>query len=195
MEVRFNKENHTYEDDLGPLVAVSSVTKSLSAFAFGSIDPDVLRNAANRGTAVHSLCELWDNGELDMDKVDPELMPYLEAWINFVEQTNFKVIQMEQIVSDRNLRFAGRLDRTGSIGSSKYVLDIKTGTVPTPAWGVQIAAYKSCLEGGRLYNCVALQLKKDGSYRLHAYPDYQGDIACFRALLTLRNWKLNRGVE
>ena len=193
MEVRFNKENHSYEDDDGPLVAVSTVTKKLHSFE--GIDSGVLQNAANRGTAVHSLCELWDNGELDMSKVDPELLPYLEGWINFTEQTNFKVIQMEQIVADRNLRFAGRLDRTGSIGSSKYVLDIKTGTNPTPAWGVQIAAYKSCLEGGRLYNCVALQLKKDGSYRLHAYPDYQGDIACFRALLTLRNWKLNRGVE
>ena len=82
---------------------------------------------AERGTAVHNLTELWDIGLYFPELADDELMTYMMAYEDFHDQHEVEVIQLEQIVFNRELMYAGRLDRIWLIDGEKHLTDIKTG--------------------------------------------------------------------
>jgi len=82
---------------------------------------------AERGTAVHILTELWDTGAYMPELADDELMPYMMAYEDFHDQHDVEVIQLEQIVFNKELMYAGRLDRLWRIDGAEHLTDIKTG--------------------------------------------------------------------
>jgi hypothetical protein len=82
---------------------------------------------AERGTAVHNLTELWDTGLYFPELVDDELMTYMMAYEDFHDQHDVEIIQLEQIVFNRELMYAGRLDRIWLIDGAEHLTDIKTG--------------------------------------------------------------------
>jgi hypothetical protein len=189
-KVVFEESSHTYRDADGPLHSVSKICASLGD-EFKYVKKDVLEYAATRGTHVHSACELFDKGTLDFDSLDEVIKPYVEGYINFIEQSNFEVLYVEKQIVDHVRRFAGRLDRVGKVGNQWYVLDIKTAGSLSPTVGLQLAAYQSCLSPIP-YKRVALHLKKDGTYRLVEYPD-PNDLAVFYAALLVYKWKESYG--
>lgn len=188
--VILREEDHRYFDSVDGGDEYVSVTKVIYPLVnFENINKEVLDNAAQRGTAVHAICDQFDKGELDMSRVDKELIPYLGAWVNFVEQSGIKFTALEKIVFNKKKMFAGRLDRVGSIGHKKYVIDIKTGKEKQHYWGVQLAAYRSCLESWRMVESIVVQLKDDETYRVISYPDYCIDLLCFYSCLDIYRWK------
>ncbi len=82
---------------------------------------------AERGTAVHTLTELWDTGLYMPELADDQLMPYMMAYEDFHDQHDIEVIQLEQIVFNKELMYAGRLDRLWRIDGAEHLTDIKTG--------------------------------------------------------------------
>jgi hypothetical protein len=82
---------------------------------------------AERGTAVHTLTELWDTGLYLPDLADAELTTYMMAYEDFHDQHDVEVVEMEQIVFNQNLLYAGRLDRIWKIDGKLHLTDIKTG--------------------------------------------------------------------
>jgi hypothetical protein len=82
---------------------------------------------AERGTAVHNLTELWDTGLYFQELADDELMTYMMAYEDFHDQHDVEVIQLEQIVFNPTLMYAGRLDRLWRIDGAEHLTDIKTG--------------------------------------------------------------------
>ena len=82
---------------------------------------------AERGTAVHNLTELWDTGLYFPELADDELTTYMMAYEDFHDQHEVEVIQLEQIVFNRELMYAGRLDRIWLIDGAEHLTDIKTG--------------------------------------------------------------------
>jgi len=82
---------------------------------------------AERGTAVHTLTELWDTGLYMPELADDQLMPYMMAYEDFHDQHDVEVIQLEQIVFNPTLMYAGRLDRLWMIDGDEHLTDIKTG--------------------------------------------------------------------
>ena len=82
---------------------------------------------AERGTAVHSLTELWDTGAYMQELADDELMTYMMAYEDFHDQHDVEVLQLEQIVFNPTLMYAGRLDRLWRIDGAEHLTDIKTG--------------------------------------------------------------------
>ncbi len=82
---------------------------------------------AERGTAVHTLTELWDTGMYFPELADDELATYMMAYEDFHDQHDVEVIQLEQIVFNKELMYAGRLDRIWLIDGEKHLTDIKTG--------------------------------------------------------------------
>ena len=82
---------------------------------------------AERGTAVHTLTELWDTGLYMPELADDQLMPYMMAYEDFHDQHDVEVIQLEQIVFNKELMYAGRLDRLWRIDGAEHLTDIKTG--------------------------------------------------------------------
>jgi hypothetical protein len=117
--------------------------------------------------------------------VDPEIMGYVEAWINFLIGSEFVPSSIEQIVFHEQLQYAGRLDRIGSMYQDKtpWVIDIKTG--PCKPWhGVQLAAYAACLD--QPHRRAVVQLLPNGIYKVHEFKD-RNDWKLFQACLSVWN--------
>ena len=102
---------------------------------------------AERGTAVHTLTELWDTGAYMPELADDELMPYMMAYEDFHDQHDVEVIQLEQIVFNKELLYAGRLDRLWRIDGAEHLTDIKTGSKYKQHL-FQLVAYAMAIDAG-----------------------------------------------
>lgn len=164
--LQFNEELHQYS--LGGVI-LPSVTQVLCAVNL--IDARFYDDlSAWRGSVVHRICELDDQGELDEEDVDPRVAGYLDAWRKFKQAMQFKPDLIEHRVINEQLSYAGTLDRTGIInGGQKVIIDIKSGA-PAPATGLQLTGYALCLPDPRTYQRYSVQVTVDGAYKMKQYP-------------------------
>lgn len=194
-DLSFNPENHEYR--LNRFV-VPSVTQALSILNnFDGIPKDTLEYARDRGIAVHAATALYDRDNLDEESLSPVLRPYLDAWIRFNDETKFQCDYLEQRVCSEKYRYAGTLDRAGTIkqplGVEKVLLDVKATAVISEVTGPQLAGYdqagKETFEDWpKKISRYTVQLRDDGTYRLHQHED-KADIQVFLAALTLYNFR------
>ncbi len=177
-------------------VEVPGVTSILSPLQdFSAVPREVLDAASAFGTAVHKACELDDLQQLDEESLDDALAPYLAGWRRFCRDYEADWIGIEQQVYHAQLRYAGTLDRRGSLLLDprrdfrvRAIVDIKSSVELYPAVGPQLAAYhRAADEGNALTKRLAVQLKPDGRY-VAKWHDDPTDFAVFCSLLTLRNW-------
>lgn len=183
----FCPEHHRYWFGGHRVPSVTTILKPLDNF--DGVPTDVLEAARARGTAVHAATQYDDEGELDMDTVDPLIRPYLEAWRLFRYQTSFEPIANEGRVYHAQHRYAGTFDVVGRFGAGKLVLiDKKSGeSVPLSA-GPQTAAYAEAWGGERIAKRYVVQLRADGQYSLIPYTSTD-DLQCFLAHLSIYRWK------
>jgi len=186
--IEFDAKKHEY--CVGGVV-MPSVTQILQAEGFINYDgiPEAIREfAMARGTAVHEACEYWDQDDLNIDDLDEELEGYLEAWKSFKKDRRFSPTEIEKPVYQEDYRYAGKLDRLGTLDGDKAVVDIKTGKVQK--WtGLQLAAYEYAETGffGKLRR-IAVELRSDGTYQPTEFED-DGDHGVFLSAVTLYHWK------
>lgn len=188
--LRFDEATHTYWLGDAKVPSVTSILKPMTDL--DGIPPAILAYAADRGTAVHFGCELYDTDNLDWDSLDTELVPYIEAWAEFRAVTGFKPQLIESRVFHPGLFYAGTLDRTGVVEGELAILDIKTSKTMYPTVGMQLAAYAEALhasnpESQKHTARYAVQLKDDGTWKLHPYTD-KADWPTFVALKTIVGW-------
>ena len=186
--VTFDAESHTYRDGGRRVTSVTQAISKAGLMEHYSCDPYYLE----RGTAVHLACELWDKGTLNEDALDPALVPYLEGWKLFTAETGavWDLTGIEQRVFSSSHRYAGTLDRIGTVNNRRALVDIKSG-VPQPWTALQLAAYSHAI--GEICERMAVHLPGDGKYKIHSYriEDYGRDFRVFAAALTVANWKGN----
>jgi hypothetical protein len=195
----FDEASHTYRKGG---VLVPSVTQILAPlFDFSSVPAGVLAHASARGTAIHMACELFDQDDLDWSSVSDEILPYVEAYVEFRMATGFKPTHSEHRVFHQGLLYAGTLDLAGPVDGERSIIDIKSCTVLSPAVGIQLAAYAEALsleepEQPKYTGRYALQLKKDGRFVFERYTD-KTDWPTFIALKTVTSWanKHKQGVH
>lgn len=181
----FDAEKHEYRVDGQVVPSVTQILRPLMDFSF--VRPDVLQAAADFGTAVHRACELDDLGDLDMEKLDPALAPYLVGWRMFCAEHACKWEAIEQQILHGSMRYAGTLDRAGLVKDKRAVVDIKSGTSLTPTVGPQLAAYARAYDPqGALLDRLAVRLYP-GGYELKAYTD-PSDWPTFASLVTIRQF-------
>lgn len=180
----FDEATHTYRYNGVVVPGVTTILSPLSDFRF--VKPEVLRAAADFGTAVHLACELDDKGELDEDALDPSLVPYLAGWRKFSADHDVQWDLIEHQVHHKTLGYAGTLDRLGRVKGLATVLDIKSSAQLYPSVGPQLAAYQQASEKPSVQR-MAVQLKADGTYTAKTYTD-PSDWPVFASLLTLRTW-------
>lgn len=188
-ELEFDPEGHVYRHEGRIVPSVTGIIAGL--YDFRHVDPDTLSAAAEFGTAVHRLCELYDIDNLDMRSVSPALLPYLASWQRFLTETKAEVLEVEKRYHHKLLGYAGTLDRLLLINGRKVLVDIKTVSRLSPAVGVQLAGYEQLLSENTLHGPVrraAVQLKDDGSYLYMQYLD-PADWPVFVSLLTLSTWR------
>ena len=191
--IHLDQLTHTYTTEAGTRVpGVTSVIEPLERYA--GVDPAVLEWASERGRAVHLACDLLDEGDLDERSLDPEIVPYVEAYCCFLEEARPSWSAIEHVVHSERYGYAGRLDRVGTLaclrGSPRVVCDIKTVAALSPVTGLQLAAYAEALRTDQRTKTLrrfALQLRHDGAYRLKEYTE-RSDLSVFLAQLTVAGW-------
>lgn len=192
--VDFDGAKHLYSTKDGrPLPSVSRVLQPLTQSVYGPIDREVLARAAEFGTAVHACTEFWHEGSLDESSVDPEWVPYLDAYRKWVKDVQPSIEGIELRLGCH--RYAGTLDRVCKIGADYWVVDLKTTSAIHPHVGVQLAAYVALAKlrwPGRQFRRAALQLRGDGTYRFQEFKDFS-DETCFNALLGIYYWGKRHG--
>lgn len=188
---RFDEERHLYTLDG---VALDSVTQILDTLGF--IDKTFYTTwGRDRGSYVHQAAHLYDRGELDEEALDPQLVPFLEAWKKFLKDSCFRVLDSEIPTYHPLLLYAGTPDKVGffDVAPAKDILsviDIKTGR-PEPWAAIQTAAYAELVKNNFKIikvNRYVVELRDDATYKLTEYKDRQ-DAAIWLAAVAVHNWK------
>lgn len=191
----FDEERHAYTLDGQPVPGVTSILKSVSAGAYAGVDPEVMARASALGTAVHKVIELDVRGVLDEDALDPQLVPYLAQWREFLQQSGFQPLVSEHRVASRRYGFAGTLDLLGWLNDKLALIDAKRVVRVMPATGPQTAGYELALREwspeligqDQPLDRFALQLVPNGRWRLHPLKD-RTDSRTFLAALTVHQF-------
>ena len=183
-QIRFIEDDHTYWDGDRRIHSVTEIMQ-----AGGIIDTAwYTEEARQRGTQVHKAIHLLTENDLDHSILDPELMPFVEAFNDFQLATGFQKLLSEQTVYSESQDYAGRFDLYGSLNGWKVLIDIKTEHAP-PWIGIQIASYAQAMKemGFRVDKTFGLELKKNGRFRLWQHNDPVSLGKFLTALEGLRN--------
>jgi hypothetical protein len=157
-----------------------SVTETLQLSGwvdFSGIAPEVLLNAADRGTWTHGATALVDEGDFDWEQVpcdrwgkpQPSWISYVRAYERFRSEHDLSITLREAVVKNEALQIVGALDIDCVMDGAPSVIEIKTPAEVKPSWPLQLAAYALCLDGPR--RKYALRLRRDGTYRLDEFRD------------------------
>jgi len=197
----FEPESHTYRVDGRVLPSVTQVLKPVG-FDYDTVPFHILNHAAQRGTAVHLATEFYDDGDLDEESIDPEILPYVNAWRLFREESGFVVDRSEVRLYSKRHGYAGTVDAIGFIRGRRIMVEKKTTAQLHPSTAIQVSAYyraynDSVPSAWRVRSACSVWLRRDGTYRFDAY-DPLDHWAAFLALLnpddpqsgpTLEAWK------
>ena len=182
-ELIFTPETHNYTVDGRPLV---SVTQCLCYS--GVVDTTWYNDwGRERGSAVHKAIEYHNDGDLDYDSLDPNIVGYFDAYLKFKEQKRWFPSESELHVYDSVRGFAGTLDALGIMKNLVTIVDFKTGPL-TRAVGLQLSGYAIALKatwGTVARQLVGIQLKIDGTYKIKSYP-FEPKV--FLATLEVSRW-------
>jgi len=194
--IEFDAFTHTYKVDG---LVVPSVTQVLAILEdWSRVNREALTAAGEFGTHVHIACDLDNKGILNEGELDPELLPYLNGWRRFLDESGAHVITGELRVASRSHRYAGTLDALIEWRGAICVVDIKTGATVTQIAGPQLAAYEVAYNellatatavkpepGHRARKRFVVQLAAD-SYRVHEMKNrtdwtvFQSALNCWR---------------
>lgn len=176
----FDAASHTYRWNGVIVPSVTQCLKTAGVIDYSMIPQDILQRAAIRGTAVHKACELWDLDTLDESTLDAEIGGYLEGWKAFIRDTGWSNARIEHRVYQPQHKYAGTFDRTGLLQGGLVCLDIKTGIL-LDGHRNQLAAYTMTQPMPRRYRRIALQLTKEGRYKIAEFKigDLMGDFNKF----------------
>lgn len=183
MSLTFDAEHHRYCLNGKFVPSVTGILKAVKL-----IDTQWMNDFGRfRGSVVHRCCELWDKGTLKESTVDPQALPYLDAWREFCAKTKFKPRTVE-VPRYHNLGYAGTEDAE----NEEFDIDRKTGSLQ-PWHALQLAAYSQFHPRPHTRRRIAVQLTSAGKY---IAKELKGttDWAVFQSCLNLYNWKGTNGI-
>lgn len=174
MNFEFDRIAHAYTLDGRRVPSVTEVLKLLQNF--DAIPWAVLEKARKRGERVHQCINAYNRGAFAAVDFPEDVACYLDGWEAFLEESGATVIQSEQPVYHKALRYAGTPDCVLSWKDDRRLLlpDIKATWDVPPTVGAQTAAYAEAykqMHGPSLKverGCV--HLTKDG-YKFHPRTD------------------------
>lgn len=154
----FQAEGHVYKFKG---VVVPSVTQVLEPLQhLQGIPWAVLEEARERGTHVHEACHLLNQDDLDEAALDARLARYVASYKRFLCETGFVITASECRVFHEQMRYAGTADFFGTFRNTTWVVDIKSGVIPSTV-GAQTAAYQQAASD-RPRRRACLQLSEEG---------------------------------
>lgn len=195
----FNADDHTYRLDGQNVPGVTTALKPISTADYAFVDPEVMERKALFGTAVHKLIELDCLGELDVEDLDEDLVPYYGAWREFLAASGFQVLLSESKLGSRRYRYAGQLDLFGQLNGFRAMIDAKCVVTVMPSTGPQTMAYTNLVRESRpdllpaaapcqryaLQLRPALHLGDNARWQLVPFKEDAADWRLFLAALTV----------
>lgn len=179
--VNFTPETHEYRTASGVLVpSVTQILNRAGLCDFSFVEEEIRQRAMERGTSVHWLLQLEDEGALNYRQVPLRLRPYRKAYLDWKMASGFRPELIEQQFIS-HFGYAGTLDRFGGFPKtaqyplgSLAVVDFKTGESVQDWVRYQLAAYvmrssDSTFTAHRIRR-IALALRKDGTYQVKEFP-------------------------
>jgi hypothetical protein len=193
---QFVPEEHAYIQDGVRIISVTQILNAVGLVDYSHIPESVLDHKAEIGTAAHAAAHYFDEGDLNWSTVDPEVAPYVQAWIKFREETQFipRLIEQRGIAKLRGMSYGYTLDREGVLNGRDTLLEIKCTAGVEISWGPQMAAYELALrsQDGKARQRIAVHLQKDGTYVLVPLNDI-ADYKVFEWALGIESWKRLKG--
>lgn len=180
-----------------------STTQILDGVGLVNLDDipgDTLERKRQIGDSVHVATHFLDQDDLNWDTVEPECVGYVLAWENAKEQCGIEILGIEQggISAMNGMEFGYTRDRIARVRGIKYrcVVEIKCAYKEEKAWRYQLASYIQTVEKEKdeYIARIAVQLKKNGSFKLYPYENPR-DVDVFRAALYLTHVKINDGMK
>lgn len=197
--LQFDPVQHRYTLDGKELISVTTALREA-----GLIDDRFWTEEARlRGEYLHAAIALHNEGDLDINALDPKLVPYFTGYERFLNETRVVVEHFEQRIFDEALGYAGTLDlivgwlsEDGERIVRRGLIDVKTGGVP-PSVGPQTAAYLRRVRpwfppATTIYR-FALHLPGDHTYRLIPLTSVQ-DEHDFLAALRVAQFRRRHGI-
>lgn len=128
-------------------LSVPRVTEVLGMFSsYNNVPPDVLENAATRGSKVHGLCALLAQ-DLWMPPCTEELQLYVDSFSKWHNCHVKRLYMVEKRLIDKCESYTGQIDFVfGLDDEKKWLVDLKTCYAPQKTHYVQMAAYRDMLK-------------------------------------------------
>lgn len=169
----FTEEPHSYHFRGRQVPSITGVIEATgnSEAGYAFVDPATMEFARERGSAVDLAIQLWIEGDLDEATLDPIVVPYLNAYRRFVDETGWRTLALQPRVYDPETRIAATPDEVGWLHGRRTLCEWKA-TVPLPKSitlqvGGCAAAWDATFPAEKLAQARGIQLRSDGTYRLH----------------------------
>lgn len=173
----FDTDTHEYFDESGQWVPSTTQVLQLAGYTnFDGIPNHVLQNAADRGTLLHWLTQVYDEDGGCLSGLPADVMARFEGYKRWREKENFVPTSVEfpLIFSVYGMGAGSTIDRLGTMNGRPALVELKFTAAPSKVWGVQLAAQEMAISGiptlGR-YLRVACHVDKHGVAKTITYRD------------------------
>lgn len=171
-KVEFIEDGHYYVNSRGILIpSVSDLVSYLCEDSYKNIPKHILEAKAEYGTLLHSLLEEYDNGEIDLAKLQySKIDPNLKSSLNQYAEMKKKYIiypKSQEVMVNYQERYAGRYDK---LDASNILWDVKsTSKQYKDKWACQLGFYY-----------LALGLEKEVGYVIWLPKGQKGEIVMIK---------------
>lgn len=167
----YTEEPHGYLWKGEPKPYVSGILADLGLKPdFSRVDPGILRHKTEIGKGAHLAIKYHNKGTLDIESVDPEIKPYFQAYLSFLQISKAEIISFETPQYSELHDFACTPDLVMKLNDRIVLIDAKTTAVIDPSVEYQLwfqeIAWNENNKNTPAEARFTLHLRKNAEYRL-----------------------------
>lgn len=165
--IEFNEELHQYTINGKIIPSVSEIIKRILPGQYDSIPEWILQRAAEFGTDVHSMIEVYNVHGMYLPAEDERKNHCLDEWIKLKD--GIEITSSEMMVNYKDI-YCGTFDALAKIDGQTVLMDYKTTSkVHTEHLTLQLNLYRLAYEnltGERVDRLIGVWLPKTGEGKL-----------------------------
>ena len=177
----YDEENHKYYMNGEEKPSVTEIASPISFERLNALQQSLLARAKARGTRCHELFEEYlIMGELDIDAIETDFIPYVQQFILWAKTYRPKVMFTEKKMFSEE--FCGTCDLICELDGKVLLVDYKvTSATDKKSLSVQLEGYyRLCKQyGTAVDDTYSLHIKKDG----YVFKPIKRDAEWFDLLL------------
>lgn len=143
---------------------VSEILEPYSNMSLANVPKEYLKNAATRGTILHSYCTAYARGDF-IPHLNEEYTPYYNSFVQWYDENVDNLIFSETRLYHDELQYCGQPDLIVKLKNGEQILiDIKSSYKIYQTHPVQLAAYLDLANINNLgcFKGIILKLSKEG---------------------------------